>query len=157
MHSRIPEKIVDIGARDIERVALLGSGVLELAGLRSARDIDLVMDKADTDLLLENDSERWHKKVRTFRRIRDGGRFQKTSIEDTNGEYDIWNHWYHAGRPVGNRLIYLDELIEDFCWQHKLGFWVVRLSKTIEMKAWAARPKDLEDVKLYEQFIQRGY
>ena len=154
--STIPHEISSLCVPDIERVVLAGSGVLELAGIRPAADIDLATSRTNVDFLLQSDPERWHKKVHSFNRIRDGSAFQRTSLADTAERFDIWQSWYHAGRPVGDRLVTVDELIEN-SWQHKAGFYVVNTVFMMEMKAWAARPKDIRDVRRYEQWRENGY
>lgn len=151
MPSAIPEEISQLHLPDIERVVLAGSGVLELAGIRLAVDIDLATVPTNTDFLLESDPERWHKQVHTFKRIRDGSRFQRTSVGDTDGRFDIWQHWYHAGRPVGDRILSVDELIEN-SWQHKVGFYVLHTAYMMDLKFWADRDKDRLDLALYEQW-----
>lgn len=138
---------------NIERVVLAGSGVLELSGIRTANDIDLVTDRKNTDFLLESEPERWRKEVHHFRRIRDGSRFQRTSVIDDKQRFDIWQTWYHAGLPVGERQLSVDELIENSV-QHKLGFYVVNLAYMMDMKAWANREKDQADVQLYIQSVK---
>lgn len=154
--STIPGEIVSLNLPNIERVVLAGSGVLELSGIRPANDIDLVTDRKNTDFLLESDPERWSKEVHHFRRIRDGSRFQRTSVIDTERRFDIWQTWYHAGLPLGERQLTVDELVENST-QHKLGFYVVNLAYMMEMKAWANRDKDQIDLARYAQFQEYGY
>lgn len=156
MPSKIPEEISDLRLPDIERVVLAGGGVLELAGIRMAGDIDLTTSRTNSDFLLQTDPVKWHKQPHTFKRIRDGTRFQRTSVSDSDGRFDIWQYWYHAGRPVGERVVSVDELIEN-SWQHKAGFYVVNLTFMMEMKAWAARDKDLRDIERYQQWLENGY
>lgn len=156
MSSQIPEKIQALNFPDIEHVVLAGSGVLELAGIRPAADIDLATNLENVNHLLDGDPNQWRRKVHTFTRIKDGTSFQKTSVEDIDGQFDIWRHWYHAGRPVGERIISIDELIDNSR-QHKLGFYVVNLSFMMEMKASSGRPKDIEDLRRYHQYIEWGY
>jgi len=154
--SRIPEAIVSLEFPDIERVVLAGSGVLELNGIRPAQDIDLATRRKNIDHLFETDPEHWTRKVNTFKRITDGTSFERTSVEDVDGRFDIWKTWYHAGRPQGDRIVRLDELLKNSV-QHELGFHVLKLEYVMDMKAHARRPKDLSDLRRYHQWLENGY
>ena len=146
MPSSIPGEIAALRLPDIERVVLAGSGVLELAGIRLARDIDLATTFENREYLLEADSKHWHKVVHRHRRLADGKKFQVTSVESVDGRFDIWRQWYDFGRPVGDRIVSLDELIENSR-QHELGFHVLNLAFVRELKASAGREKDILDVE----------
>lgn len=159
MHDRIPNKIAALNFPDIEGVVLAGSGVLEENGIRPARDIDLATTMHNIEHLFISQPGQWRAKINTFNRIRDGEPFQVESFEDVTGEFDIWNEtWYHPGRPVGNRIVTLDELIANST-QHKLGFYVVNLEFDMEMRMAMApeSEKYAMDVRRYHQWREQGY
>lgn len=151
-HSTIPEEIVSAGFPDIEKVILMGGGVLELNGLRQATDIDLVTTPANTEGLIASDPLHWQRIVRQYRAISDGHPFQRTSITDIDGRFDIWNQWYDARRPLGDRQLYPLRDLREMSVQHAMGFYVIRLDEMIAMKQGAAREKDLRDVALYDRW-----
>lgn len=148
--STIPAEIVSAGFADIEKVILMGGGVLELHGLRRATDIDLVTTPANSEGLITVDSDRWRKVVRQFTATTDGHPFTRTSISDADGRFDIWNQWYDVRRPVGDRQLYPLRDLRERSVQHPMGFYVMRLDEMIDMKRAAARDKDLQDVALYQ-------
>ncbi len=156
MRSQIPEKIASLNFPDIERVVLAGSGVLELHGIRRARDIDLATSRKNIDHLFEADPENWIRRVRTFTRNTDGTTFERTAVEDVKGEYDVWQTWYHPGRPQGDRIVQLSELIENST-QHDLGFYALNLEYLMEMKAASDLEKNRMDVLRYQQWREYGY
>lgn len=152
MSTSIPGEIAALNLPDIEQVVLAGSGVLELAGIRQARDIDLVTTFSNREYLLKQEPEHWHKVVHRYRRLADNTPFQVTSVERTDGRFDIWRQWYDVGRPVGNRIIQLEELRENSC-QHKLGFYVLNLDFVRDLKTSTGRSKDMADVKLIDSSL----
>ena len=152
--STIPAEIISAGFADIEKVVVMGGGVLELYGLRRASDIDLVTTRANSEELIARNPERWHKIVRHYTALADGHPFTRTSIADSDARFDIWNQWYDVRRPVGNRQLYPLRDLREYSIQHSMGFYVMRLDEMIDMKRAAARDKDLDDVLLYRQWTQ---
>lgn len=148
--STIPQEIEGAGFPDIEKVIVMGGGVLELHGLRRATDIDLVTTAANSEGLIANKPDRWHKIVRHYVALADGHPFTRTSIADTEARFDIWNTWYDVRRPVGDRQLYPLRDLRERSIQHPMGFYVMRLDEMIDMKRAAAREKDLRDVDLYQ-------
>lgn len=149
--STIPAEIISAGFADIEKVILMGGGVLELYGLRRATDIDLVTTQANSEGLIADNPRRWHKIVRHYTALADGHPFTRTSIADIDARFDIWNQWYDVRRPVGDRQLYPLRDLRARSVQHPMGFYVMRLDEMIDMKQAAARDKDLRDVALYQQ------
>lgn len=147
--STIPAEIASAGFPDIEKVVLMGGGVLELYGLRPATDIDLVTTTANSEGLIATDPDRWRKIVRHYTAITDGHPFTRTSISDAGGRFDIWNTWYDVRRPVGDRQLYPLRDLRERSVQHPMGFYVMRLDEMIAMKRAAGREKDLQDVALH--------
>ena len=150
--SSIPEEIAAVGFEDIENVVLMGSGVLELAGIRTARDIDLVTTLGNREALLASDSERWRKIVHTRNRLADSTTFQLTSVSDTDNRFDIWRHWYDPRRPLGDRQIYTEEL-RSLSTQHLLGFYVLRLAELRNLKRHTGRESDQADARLIDHYL----
>lgn len=155
MARNISETIAAVGFDDIEQVILAGSGVQELAGELIGADIDLVSPDTNTRPLLNRQPpyrRLWIERTSTFTRS-DGTTFDMLSIEDSEGEFDIWPQWYDASRPKGNRLVSFEELKED-TWQHPLGFFVVSLARHLRMKAALNRPKDREHLASHNHFVK---
>lgn len=153
MRSSIPGEIERLGVPDIEDVVLAGGGVLELAGIRLADDIDLVTTLANREWLLDDDPKRWQKVVHRYKREKDGTDFQLTSVSDVDGRFDIWRTWFDKGRPQGNRLVRFEEMKENSR-RHRLGFYVVRLEFMRELKLHGGRGKDLVDVALIDEYLK---
>ena len=152
--STIPQEIEEAGFPDIEKVIVMGGGVLELHGLRRATDIDLVTTVANSEGLIANEPDRWHKIMRHYVALADGHPFTRTSIADTESRFDIWNTWYDMRRPIGDRQLYPLRDLRERSVQHPIGFYVLRLEEMIDMKQATNRKKDLYDVELYRQSIK---
>lgn len=87
--STIPAEIAGLGLPDLKRAVLMGSGVLEIAGIRAANDIDLVASLKNRQALLERNPDIWHKVTHVHHRSSDDSRFQITSVSDTSERFDI--------------------------------------------------------------------
>lgn len=153
--STIPAEIEALNLPNIERIVLMGSGVLELAGLRTAADIDLVTTRKNRRTLLERNPETWRKITHMHRRERDGSRFQVSSLTDHEDRFDIWLNWYDESRPQGDRRLSLDMLLEHST-QHALGFYVANLEFIIDLKRGSNRVKDQTDARMYDATRQNG-
>lgn len=153
--STIPAEIKVLNLPNIEYTVLMGGGVLELAGVRTAADIDLVTTLKNRRALLARDPDVWRKLTHAYRRERDGSRFQVTSVTDTASRFDIWLDWYDESRPKGDRHISLDELIAHST-QHALGFYVANLEFVIDLKRRSTREKDTADVQLVDSLRRKS-
>ncbi len=154
--STIPAEIEALNLPHIERVVVMGGAVLELAGIRLAKDIDLVMSVADRKALYESQPDGWQKIAHLYRRASDGSNLQITSLSDSSGRFDIWSHWYDGSRPNGRRHVLLDEL-RQYSTQHPAGFYVANLEYLMELKLNSLREKDTQDVELVEHLRRTGH
>lgn len=143
--STIPQEIVDCNFPDIGQVVLIGGGVLELAGFRVARNIDLVTTSDNIDGLKAQDSRRWHEEARKMMRTHNGSLFTRKVVSDTNKRFDIWQQWYDQRNTEDNDWLFAKDLI-NMSSRHKAGFYVLKASEVIAMKNATKREKDLVDV-----------
>lgn len=109
--------------------AIFGSSPLVIRNLRQSDDIDLIVKK---DL--------WHKLAQKYKV--EG--FKNNLIKI--GKIEIWNDWLYLKERV-EELIDDSEIIDD------LPF--VKLKYVLEWKKKMNREKDIEDIKLIEEFLKK--
>lgn len=117
----------------LDQFVVVGSGVLDQLGIRKADDIDLVASKQLFEAMPVNDS--WQKVHK------DSGDCFMT----VDGESELWSTW-----P------YLDSELrfEDFELENIDDVNFATLSFTRNWKHQSGRDKDLEDIKLIDQYIK---
>lgn len=118
----------------LDRIIVIGSGAMDLHGLRMARDIDLVVD-ADLFESLESSKE--------WRRGKDGS----SSYSLENDDIEIWTDWSTdgTGSPDYGELLKSSEVID--------GIRTVTLDFLKMKKRESGRRKDIEDIKEIDKII----
>ena len=108
--------------------AIFGSSPLVIRNLRQSHDIDLIVKK---DL--------WNKLSQEY--VVEGPKNNLIRI----GEIEIWNDWLYLKESV-------EELIDDSEIINGLQF--IKLKYVLEWKKKMNRKKDIEDIKLIEEFLK---
>ena len=116
--------------------AVYGSGPLAIRGIRKAHDLDVLVLgglyqklKEKHPLAVQKDS---------------GGRF-KERIK--LGEVEIYPTWTWSSMEELERMVKRAELVK--------GIRFIRLKDLLECKKKMGRPKDIEDIKLIEEYLER--
>lgn len=119
----------------LERAIVIGSGVLELHGLRQANDVDLVVSE---DVFLELEKSGWKQ-----------GTTGSSSYSLEKDEAEAWLDWSTdgTGRPNYDDLLLFSEMVH--------GIRAVTLDYLKQRKLERGLEKDLRDVETIENY-QKG-
>lgn len=119
----------------LDQIIVIGSGILDQLGIRPASDIDLA---ASSDLMknLSEKSGDWLKK------FDDNQRFY--FVKD-DGSAEVWDGWEFDGQVVS-----YDDLL-DYVVEYD-GVRFVNLEFLSQWKKWRSREKDVQDVKLIDEW-----
>ena len=119
----------------LDQIIVIGSGILDQLGIRPASDIDLA---ASSDLMkkLSEESGDWIKK------FDDNQRFY--FIKD-DGSAEVWDGWDFDGQTVS-----YDDLL-DYAVEYD-GVRFVDLKFLRKWKSWRSREKDVQDVRLIDEW-----
>lgn len=119
----------------LDQIIVIGSGILDQLGIRSASDIDLA---ASSDLMkkLSEESSDWIKK------FDDNQRFY--FVKD-DGSAEVWDGWEFDGQVVS-----YDDLL-DYVVEYD-GVRFVNLEFLSRWKKWRSLEKDTQDVKLIDEW-----
>lgn len=119
----------------LDQIIVIGSGILDQLGIRPASDIDLV---ASPDLMkkLSEESGDWIKK------FDDNQRFY--FVKD-DGSAEVWDGWVFDRQAVG-----YDDLL-NYAVEYD-GVRFVNLEFLYQWKKWRSREKDVQDVKLIDEW-----
>ena len=119
----------------LDPLIVIGSGILDQLGIRSASDIDLA---ASSDLMkkLSEESSDWIKK------FDDNQRFY--FVKD-DGSAEVWDGWEFNGQVVS-----YGELLSQLVEYDDVRF--VDLKFLRKWKSWRGREKDVRDVELIDEW-----
>ena len=119
----------------LDQIIVIGSGILDQLGIRPASDIDLA---ASPDLMkkLSEKSGDWIKK------FDDNQRFY--FIKD-DGSAEVWDGWEFDGQAVSYGELLSQSVEYD-------GVRFVNLEFLSQWKKWRSREKDVQDVKLIDEW-----
>ena len=119
----------------LDQIIVIGSGILDQLGIRPASDIDLA---ASSDLMkkLSEESGDWLKK------FDDNQRFY--FVKD-DGSAEVWDGWEFDGQAVSYGELLSQSVEYD-------GVRFVNLEFLSRWKKWRSREKDVQDVKLIDEW-----
>ncbi len=119
----------------LDQIIVIGSGILDQLGIRPASDIDLA---ASSDLMkkLSEESGDWLKKF---------GYNQRFYFVKDDGSAEVWDGWDFDGQAVS-----YDELLSRSIKYDGVRF--VDLEFLRQWKSWRGREKDVQDVKLIDEW-----
>ena len=119
----------------LDQIIVIGSGILDQLGIRTASDIDLAVS---SDLMekLSEESGNWLKK------FDDNQRFY--FVKD-DGSAEVWDGWEFDGQVVS-----YDDLL-DYAVEYD-GVRFVDLEFLRKWKSWRGREKDVRDVELIDEW-----
>ncbi|MDO4781382.1 MAG: hypothetical protein Q4A34_03280 [Candidatus Saccharibacteria bacterium] len=123
----------------LDKSIVIGSGLLDQLGIRSADDIDVVVTPEVFSDLAENPA--WHYDTK------DNGR-ERYVREDIGGA-EVWTHW-----NLGDRRLEYANLAEQSVVYDDVRF--VSLALLRQWKEWAGREKDARDVALIDQYSEEN-
>ena len=119
----------------LDQIIVIGSGILDQLGIRPASDIDLA-EGSDLMKKLSEESGDWLKK------FDDNQRFY--FVKD-DGSAEVWDGWEFNGQVVS-----YDNLLDYSVEYDDVRF--VNLEFLSRWKKWRSREKDVQDVKLIDEW-----
>ena len=118
------------------KFAIFGSGSMGIRGIRKSRDLDIIATK---DLFEECERK-------TNFKIKEHKRNERVFKYLESGDIEIYKEWGPGEWDV-NQLIQEAEIIDDFPF--------VRLEEVLKWKKIKSREKDLKDIKLIEDYLEK--
>lgn len=116
----------------LDKIIVTGSGILDVLEIRRTQDVDLAAE-ASVFLSLQADPGWSHQIERGLERL-------------TRGDVEVWRGWEDARGAVSYQQLLEDSQIID-------GVRFLSLDYLRGWKQWRGRDKDLEDIKLIDQYL----
>ena len=133
MSQTFAERVKELGL-PLDQIIIIGSGILDQLGIRQSTDIDVAVDRA-TLKKIAGDSD-WAKKI---------DKNQRRYLVKHDGSVEIWDGW-----EIDGRIIEYDKLL-DYAVEYD-GVKFVNLDFLRRWKNWRGREKDIQDVRLIDEW-----
>lgn len=133
MNQAFTERVKELGL-PLDRIIVIGSGILDQLGLRKAADVDLV---ADGEVLEKISSDPdW---------IEQFDKNQRRYFVKHDGYAEIWDGWEFDGRVLNYEELLKRSVEYD-------GVKFVSLDFLRQWKDWRGREKDMRDIRLIDEW-----
>ena len=128
MNQTFAERVKELGL-PLDQVIIIGSGILDQLGIRQSADIDVATNREALEEIARSDG--WARKL---------DKNQRQYLVKYDGSVEIWDGWEIDGRIVeyGELLYY--------------GVKFVNLDFLRRWKSWRGREKDIQDVRLIDEW-----
>jgi hypothetical protein len=133
MNQTFAERVKKLGL-PLDQIIIIGSGILDQLGIRQSTDIDVAVDRATLEKIA-GDSD-WAEKLDTN---------QRRYLVKCDGSAEIWDGW-----EIDGRIVEYDELL-DYAVEYD-GVKFVNLDFLRRWKNWRGREKDIQDVRLIDEW-----
>lgn len=133
MNQTFVERVKELGL-PLDQIIIIGSGILDQLGIRQSTDIDVAVDRATLEKIA-GDSD-WAEKLDTN---------QRRYLVKCDGSAEIWDGW-----EIDGRIVEYDELL-DYAVEYD-GVKFVNLDFLRRWKNWRGREKDIQDVRLIDEW-----
>ncbi|QJU08146.1 hypothetical protein FBF28_01005 [Candidatus Saccharibacteria bacterium oral taxon 488] len=133
MNQTFAERVKELGL-PLDQIIIIGSGILDQLGIRQSTDIDVAVDRATLEKIA-GDSD-WAEKLDTN---------QRRYLVKYDGSVEIWDGW-----EIDGRIVEYDELL-DYAVEYD-GVKFVNLDFLRRWKNWRGREKDIQDVRLIDEW-----
>ena len=134
MSQTFAERVKELGL-PLDQIIIIGSGILDQLGIRQSADIDVAVDRAMLEKLAADGSD-WVKKL---------DKNQRQYLVKHDGSAEIWDGW-----EIDGRVVEYDELL-DYAVEYD-GVKFVNLDFLRRWKNWRGREKDMQDVRLIDEW-----
>ena len=136
MSQTFAERVKELGL-PLDQLIIIGSGILDQLGIRQSTDIDVAVDRATLEKLA-GDSD-WAEKL---------DKNQRRYLVKHDGSVEIWDGW-----EIDGRIVEYDELL-DYAVEYE-GVKFVNLDFLRRWKNWRGREKDIQDVRLIDEWMAK--
>lgn len=136
MSQTFAERVKELGL-PLDQMIIIGSGILDQLGIRQSTDIDVAVDRAVLEKIAR--SSNWAKKL---------DKNQRRYLVKCDGSAEIWDGW-----EIDGRIVEYDELLDHAVEYDGVKF--VNLDFLRRWKNWRGREKDIQDVRLIDEWREK--
>ena len=133
MNQTFAKRVKELGL-PLDQIIIIGSGILDQLGIRQSIDIDVAARSEVLEKLAHDDG--WIEKV---------DKHQRQYLVKCDGSVEVWDGW-----EIDGRVVEYDELL-DYAVEYD-GVKFVNLDFLRRWKNWRGREKDIQDVKLIDEW-----
>lgn len=133
MNQTFAERVKELGL-PLDQMIIIGSGILDQLGIRQSADIDVATNREALEKIAR--SSGWAEKL---------DKNQRQYLVKHDGSVEIWDGW-----EIDGRVVEYDELL-DYTVEHD-GVKFVSLDFLRRWKNWRGREKDIQDVRLIDEW-----
>lgn len=133
MNQTFAERVKELGL-PLDQMIIIGSGILDQLGIRQSADIDVVAGREVLEEIARSDG--WVEKL---------DKNQRQYLVKHDGSVEIWDGW-----EIDGRIVEYDELL-DYAVEYD-GVKFVSLDFLRCWKNWRGREKDIQDVRLIDEW-----
>ena len=136
MSQTFAERVKELGL-PLDQIIIIGSGILDQLGIRQSADIDVATNREALEEIARSDG--WVEKL---------DKNQRQYLVKHDGSVEIWDGW-----EIDGRVVEYDELL-DYAVEYD-GVKFVNLDFLRRWKNWRGREKDMQDVRLIDEYLGR--
>lgn len=133
MNQTFAERVKELGL-PLDQIIIIGSGILDQLGIRQSADIDVATNRAVLEEIAR--SSGWVEKL---------DKNQRQYLVKHDGSVEIWDGW-----EIDGRIVEYDELL-GYAVEYD-GVKFVSLDFLRRWKSWRGREKDIQDVRLIDEW-----
>ena len=133
MNQTFAERVKELGL-PLDRIIIIGSGILDQLGIRQSADIDVATNREVLEKIARSGG--WVEKL---------DKNQRQYLVKHDGSVEIWDGW-----EIDGRIVEYDELL-DYAVEYD-GVKFVSLDFLRRWKNWRGREKDIQDVRLIDEW-----
>lgn len=133
MSQTFAERVKELGL-PLDQIIIIGSGILDQLGIRQSADIDVAAGQAVLEEIARSGG--WAEKL---------DKNQRQYLVKHDGSVEIWDGW-----EIDGRIVEYDELL-DYAVEYD-GVKFVSLDFLRCWKNWRGREKDIQDVRLIDEW-----
>ena len=136
MSQTFAERVKELGL-PLDQIIIIGSGILDQLGIRQSADIDVAAGQAVLEEIARSGG--WAEKL---------DKNQRQYLVKHDGSVEIWDGW-----EIDGRIVEYDELL-DYAVEYD-GVKFVSLDFLRCWKNWRGREKDIQDVRLIDEWREK--
>ena len=133
MNQTFAERVKELGL-SLDQMIIIGSGILDQLGIRQSADIDVAANREALEEIARSDG--WVEKL---------DKNQRQYLVKHDGSVEIWDGW-----EIDGRVVEYDELL-GYTVEYD-GVKFVNLDFLRRWKSWRGREKDMQDMKLIDEW-----
>ena len=133
MNQTFAERVKELGL-PLDQMIIIGSGILDQLGIRQSADIDVATNREALEEIARSDG--WVRKL---------AKNQRQYLVKHDGSVEIWDGW-----EIDGRIVEYDELL-GYAVEYD-GVKFVNLDFLRRWKNWRGREKDIQDVRLIDEW-----